>query len=456
VAAHTFRKGLDLPLAGAPAQVVDGAPPVRRVGLLAADTVGLRPVLQVKPGDRVQRGTPLYEDGRNPGLRFTAPAAGTVAAVHRGERRALQSVVIDVADDDGPDAGASFEAFRGRAPASLGRDEITALLVESGLWTALRTRPFSRVPAPGTAPQALFVTAMDSRPHAPAASVLLEGREEALVAGVSALARLTDGTTYVCKHPGVALPALVGERISIEEFAGPHPAGTAGLHIHRLHPVDLERTAWHVGLQDACAIGTLLLTGRLDVERVVSLAGPSVRKPRLVRTRIGASIEDLVRGELEAGDVRVVSGSVLDGRAALGEVHGYLGRYHQQVSALPESRERELFGYIAPGRGKFSIWGVVLGHWLQNGGLPLDTNLNGGRRAMVPIGAYERVMPFDLMPTYLLRALIVGDIEQSEALGCLELDEDDLALCTFVCPGKYEYGPLLRDMLERIHKELVP
>jgi Na+-transporting NADH:ubiquinone oxidoreductase subunit A len=321
------------------------------------------------------------------------------------------------------------------------------------MWTAFRTRPYSKVPAADAVPHAIFVTAMDTRPHAPAVEVVLAGRETDFHAGLAAVARLCPEGTWLCKAEGSGVGAPPGLPIATEEFGGPHPAGTAGLHIHLLRPIHAERTVWHIGYQDVAAIGRLFATGRLDVDRVVSLAGPGVVRPRLLRTRLGASLDALTHGELAPGEQRVISGSALDGRAAAGEVFGYLGRYHQQVAVVPEGRERQLFGYIAPGRDKFSIWGVTLGAWARGRRLPLTTSTNGGRRAMVPIGAYERVMPFDLMPTFLLRALITGDVERAEALGCLELDEEDVALCTFVCPGKIEYGPLLRAMLTQLEKE---
>jgi Na+-transporting NADH:ubiquinone oxidoreductase subunit A len=455
VAVHRITKGLDVPLAGAPVQAVEPARATRRVALVAADYVGLKPTMLVQPGDRVRRGQPVFEDKRTPGVRYTAPAAGTVAAIHRGEKRAFQSLVIDVDGDDGPDAQIAFAAFTGRPVAELDAASVRALLVESGLWTAFRTRPFSRIPAVDGTPESIFVTAIDTHPHAPDVAEALADRSADFAAGIAALQGLTAGKVYVCKAAGSPVRAAAGPKVAVEEFAGPHPAGTPGLHIHLLDPVDHGRTVWHVGYQDVAAIGRLLATGRLDVERVVSLAGPGVARPRLLRTRLGASIDELVDGELAPGEQRVLSGSVLDGRVAAGEVHGYLGRHHLQVSALPEGRERQMFGYITPGRDRFSIWGVVAGHFAHRGGLPLTTSTNGGKRAMVPIGAYERVMPLDLMPTFLLRALLTGDIERAEALGCLELDEEDLALCTFVCPGKHEYGPLLRAMLDRIEKESV-
>jgi Na+-transporting NADH:ubiquinone oxidoreductase subunit A len=241
--------------------------------------------------------------------------------------------------------------------------------------------------------------------------------------------------------------------VQLEQFAGPHPSGTVGWHIHCLHPVSMDRHVWHIGYQDVIALGHLARTGVLDVGRVISLAGPSVRAPRLLRTRLGACVDTLVAGELLPGEHRVISGSVLDGRVAAGEASGYLGRHHLQVSALPEARSREMFGYIRPGAEKFSVTGTVLGAFRRAGTFAMNTSTNGGERAMVPIGSYERVLPFDILPTFLLRALITRDDIRAQELGALELEEEDLALATYVCPGKTEYGPLLRAALARIEKE---
>ncbi len=453
VSLHRIRRGLDLPLAGAPQQVVEAAPPCSQVALMGADSVGLKPSFLVQPGARVRRGEPLYEDKRLPGVHYTAPAAGTVLAVHRGDKRAFQSLVIQVEGDDAPDAQRPFASFTGATPAAMTAEGVRALLLESGLWTALRTRPYSHVPAPDSTPRAIFVTAIDTRPHAPRPEVVLAERLQDFHTGVACLAKLTAGPTYVCVAPGSPLSAPNLPQVSTQAFEGPHPAGLPGTHIHLLCPVDLERTAWHIGYQDVAAIGHLFATGRLDVQRVISLAGPCVKRPRLLRTRLGAATSELTRGELASGVLRVVSGSVLDGRTAMGEAHGYLGRFHQQISVVAEAQQRELFGWIMPGSDKFSIWGVVLGAISHRKGLALNTTTNGGARAMVPIGSFERVMPLDLMPTFLLRALLMKNDERAEKLGCLELDEDDLALCTFVCPGKAEYGPLLRQALSRIEKE---
>ena len=452
MAVHRISKGLDLPLAGPPDPHIDPGPTVATVALLGADTTGLGPSLAVQPGDRVQRGQLLYEDRKNPGVRFTSPAAGTVKAVHRGERRSFQSLVVEVGDDDSPKAQVAFAGLPAD-PSRIDGASLRAVLLESGLWTALRTRPFGHIPAVEASPLAIFVTAIDTAPHAPDPQLVLAGREDDFRAGLAALQQLAPVPLYLCVAPGSRLAACASGRVEVHEFAGPHPAGTVGVHIHLLRPVGPGLSVWHIGYQDVAAIGRLLTTGELDVERVVSLAGPVVRRPRLLRTRLGASLADLTRGELAAGELRVISGSVLDGRAAGDEATAYLGRYHRQVSALAEGREREMFGWITPQPRKFSLWNVVAGRLGASRGLPLTTSTNGGDRAMVPIGAYEKVMPMDLMPTHLLRALWSDDAEQAVALGALELEEEDLALATFVCPGKTEWGPLLRRMLDRVEKE---
>jgi len=454
LAVHRLKRGLDLPLAGDPAQVVHAARPVTRVALLGEDSPGLKPGFLVAPGDRVRCGQVLFEDKKRPGIRYTAPADGTVVAIHRGERRVFQSLVIDIDAEEGPGPQMPFSSYCGKPASALSADEVRALLLESGLWTALRTRPFSQVPEPGSAPHALFITAMDTRPHSPAQDMVLADRFADFETGVLCLAKLCEGDTHVCLGPASKIPVPQAVGVKAQVFDGPHPAGNVGTHIHFLSPVDLERTVWHIGYQDVAAVGRLFATGRLDVTRVVALAGPSVLRPRLLRTRLGACIDELVRGETSPGVQRQVSGSVLDGRTAQGAALGYLGRYHQQVSVLAEAQERELFGWIMPGFDKFSVWGVVAGAFTGKA-QALNTTTNGGARAMVPIGSFERVMPLDLMPTFLLRALLMKNDERAETLGALELDEEDLALCTFVCPGKAEYGPLLRAALSRIQKESV-
>lgn len=455
MAVHRVKRGLGLPIEGEPEQVVDRHHTPTRVALLADDSVGLRPTMHVAEGDAVRRGQLLFEDKKVAGVRYTAPGEGRVVAINRGERRAFQSIVLELssADRSGRGSQVRLASFSGRHPSALAGEAVRELLVESGLWTALRARPYSRVADPAARPRSVFVTAMDTDPLAPDVDVVMGGRQEDLERGLTALTKLTDGPVFLCTSERFPLQVPAADRIRHERFAGPHPAGTVGFHIHTLDAAGRNRVAWHIGYQDTLAIGRLFESGSIDVERTVSLAGPAVARPRLVKTRIGAATDSLVDGETAPGDVRVVSGSVLSGRTAMGPVLGFLGRYHRQVAVLAEWRRREFMGWAGPGFDKFSAIGVFLSRLRPGRRFALTTALNGSPRAIVPIGMYEKVMPFDLQPTFLLKALVTHDVERAELLGCLELDEEDLALCTFVCPGKNDYGPYLREVLTMIEKE---
>ncbi|HAT3607619.1 Na(+)-translocating NADH-quinone reductase subunit A [Klebsiella michiganensis] len=441
-------KGLNLPIAGMPSQQISSKTAVKRVALLGEEYIGMRPSMAVREGDRVQKGQLLFEDKRNPGVRFTAPASGTISAIHRGERRVLQSVVIDV---DGDDA-VHFPRYELADLAALTREAVQQQLVESGMWTAFRTRPFSKIPAPGSVPAAIFVTAIDTNPLVADPQPIILAQREAFDAGLTLLTRLTDGKVHVCQASGGKLGGHPVGQVTFNQFAGPHPAGLVGTHIHFLEPVSLKKQVWHLNYQDVIAVGKLFLEGVLSSERIVALGGPQVKEPRLLKTCSGASLDELLADELLDDENRVISGSVLSGTHAQGP-HAFLGRFHLQISVVKEGREKELFGWVMPGKDKFSITRTTLGHFMKRKLFNFSTDTNGGERAMVPIGNYERVMPLDILPTMLLRDLLAGDTDSAQALGCLELDEEDLALCTYVCPGKYEYGPALRSVLTQIEQE---
>jgi Na+-transporting NADH:ubiquinone oxidoreductase subunit A len=446
-----IRRGLDLPIEGEPIQQIGDLKQPERVALLGADYPGLKPTLLVGEGEQVRRGQTLFTDKRNEAVHYTAPVSGRVVAINRGDRRSFIS--LEIAVDPGAQDDVTFRAYEPAQLVTLSREQVSANLLESGLWTALRARPYDKIPDPQTIPHAIFVNAMDTNPLAANPDIVIAGREHAFRNAVIALTRLTDGLVYICRARNSAAPRITDiDRASEQEFQGPHPSGLVGTHIHLLDPVGANKTVWHLNYQDAIAIGELFATGKLDSTRVISLAGPQIRSPRLIRTFVGAASDDLTHGEMLEGENRIVSGSALHGAVCEGSV-AYLGRYCLQITVLREGRERHLLRYVQPGREMHSVTNLVTGKFRVGHRFRFTTTTNGSARAMVPIGTYEEVMPLDIQPTFLLRYLIVGDTDRAVQLGALELGEEDLALCTYVCPGKYEYGPILRDVLTRIEVE---
>ena len=443
----TIKKGLDLPISGAPEQVIQDGPTISEVAVLGEEYVGLRPSMAVKVGDSVKKGQLLFSDKKNIGIKFTAPASGVVKEINRGAKRVLQSVVISVEGQE----SISFPKYKSEQLATLERSLIVKNLVESGAWIALRTRPFSKVPQIDSLPASIFVTAMDTNPLAADAELIIHENPQAFTDGLSLLTQLTAGKVYVCKGEG-SLPKPDISTLEEKQFSGIHPAGLAGTHIHFVDPVSITKQVWSINYQDVISFGLLFTSGELHVDKVISLAGPAIKKPRLLRTVSGASITQITAHELRPGEIRIISGSVLHGTNAKGP-HAFLGRYHNQISALVEGYEKELFGWAVPGVNKFSVAKVFISALNRTKRFAFTTTTGGSDRAMVPIGQYERVMPLDILPTLLLRDLIVGDTDEAQTLGCLELDEEDLALCTYVCPGKYDYGSILRDNLNKIEKE---
>ena len=453
-------RGLDLPIQGGPDQSISAGPVVRHVALLGDDYIGMKPSMQVGEGDRVKLGQVVFTDKKTPGVQYTAPATGNVQAVNRGAKRKFESLVIEV-DSAAEDSAEqeTFDSFPDHNLAKLDRRAVCEQLVASGLWTALRTRPFSHVPALDAVPKALFVTAIDTNPLAADPALVLAPSPANFIAGLEVLSTLTEGHVYVCRKAGSDIPGEGKTPAQFHAFDGPHPAGLVGTHVHLLEPVFHDKFIWHIGYQDVIAVGHLFLTGKILTDRIVSLAGPIVTNPRLIRTRLGASITELSDGGYglaEGQAARIISGSILSGRHATVPVD-FLGRYHNQISIIAEGGQRELLGWMMPGSDKFSIRRIFASAWNKSGGdaqrFPFNTGTGGSRRAIIPIGMYEQVMPLDIVATPLLKALITNDTEYAQQLGVLELDEEDLALCTFVCSGKYEYGPMLRQNLTTIEHE---
>jgi Na+-transporting NADH:ubiquinone oxidoreductase subunit A len=441
----SLRKGLNIPITGAPSQNIEDGPEVRTVGVLGDDYIGWKPRIAVAEGDLVGPGTPVLISKDMPSVQVVSPVAGRVKAINRGARRKLVSVEIEVGD------GADAVDF-----SNVGDLSTTEGLVErlsaAGLWTAFRTRPYSKVPAPETRPAAIYVTALDTEPLSAEPAQIINAEAEAFATGLAAVAKLSEGKTYLCQADGTSLPGGEAQGVEAVAFAGPHPAGLAGTHMHFLEPPVGDKVVWTVGYQDVIVIGRLLMTGTYDASCVISLAGPVCSNPRLVRTVAGASMADVAQGDLPQDlPVRMISGSVLSGRAGEG-ADGYLGRYARQITLMEEDHKQIPMGWIRPMFAKYAIQ-PVLGSALSRAKFPLTTNLNGGRRAMVPLGTFEELMPQDYLPTQLLRAMLVMDTDQAQLLGAMELDEEDLGLVGFACPAKYEYGMALRDCLTKIEKE---
>ncbi|MCK5829721.1 MAG: Na(+)-translocating NADH-quinone reductase subunit A [Methylococcales bacterium] len=444
----TIKEGLDLPITGAPKQVIEDGNKVKSVAILGKDYVGLKPKMMVAVGDTVKLGQVLFTDKQNPGVNFTAPGAGEVIEVNRGAKRVLQSVVISLKGS----AQESFTKYAKKDLATLTIDQIKENLLSSGLWTSFIVRPYGKIPTVDSTPRSIFVTAIDTRPLAADPAIIIKEKETLFTNGLAIVSKLTEGKTYLCKATGTEVVSL--DTIQTAEFSGPHPAGLPSTHIHFIDPVNIDKNVWHIDYQAVISIGALFTTGKLNVDRVVSLAGPTVKKPRLLRTRVGANTNDLASGELKSGENRVISGSVLYGHEAT-EGFTYLGCYINQVSVLKEGRDRELFGWIVAGKDKYSAMNVYTSSKdkKNNRLFPLTTDKNGSNRAIVPVGVYESVMPMDILATPLLKALVIGDTDQAQLLGGLELIEEDVSLFTFVDPGKHDFAPVLRANLTKIEKE---
>ncbi len=443
-----LKRGLDLPLAGAPSPEIRDGNPIQTVALLGDDFVDLRPRFSVKEGDHVALGQCLFVDKKNPGVRFTSPAAGEVLKIQRGPKRKFEAIIIRIDGDE----ERLFPIPDDFGPDGLIGDDIRDTMIKSGLWTALRTRPYDKIPMVDSRPNSLFITAMDTRPLAADPAIIIKQHKDDFLLGLKMVQRLAP-TTYLCTDGNPEIPGRDIGGIIHSEFHGPHPAGLPSTHIHFLDPVHQKKTAWYIGYPDVIAVGHLFRTGRLMTERIVSLAGPAIDNPRLIRTQTGANLSDLCPQQAADRNIRLLSGSVLNGRE-FNEAHSFLGKYHHQICALHEGDGRGLFSWLMPGRDRYSTKRLFFSAFMNKKSFAMSTAAWGGRRVIFPLGVYEEVMPMDFVITSLLKSLATDDIEKAVSLGVIELVEEDLALCSFVCPGKNDFGPMLRAMLTRIDREL--
>lgn len=415
-----IRKGLKLPVKGAPSAELININHISESAILGDDFPGLKPAMIKREGDSVQKGEPVFSDRKNPEIIYTAPVTGKIKAVNRGAKRKFLSMVFEKSD------GEPIK-FDTKIPDG---DAVYNLLKNSGQLAHFRERPFAKTPNPDRKPQAVFVNCMDTRPLAPDMSVILHGREDLFKKGVDAVSKLAE-KTYVCKGIDINLPDLNG--VDIRVFDGPHPAGLTGTHIHFLHTAALGRTVWSVDMQTVIDIGYLLTHGELNETTRLAVCG-ELENPCHVETLKGAPVKDVLAGRSKP-DTRIIVGSMLYGLIVEDGVE-HLSSVFAQVTALPELKDRYLFGWTTPRNDLFSVKNIFMSKFTGEKKILLDTSLNGAHRPMVPVGTYEKVMPLDILPTHLLRSLIVGDLENAEKLGALELSEEDLSLCTYVCPGR--------------------
>lgn len=443
-----IKKGLDVPVSGEPQQKIQGRIQVSKVALVGDDYIGMKPTMEIMEGDRVKTGQLLFTNKKNEGIRFTSPATGKIMAINRGAKRKFESLVVACEDDE----FISFLNPNEKPPTHRQREEIRSILLEAGMWTAFRTRPFGKIPPQDGEPAAIFINAMDTRPLAADPKVVIDTYANEFSVGLTILAGLTDSPAYLCIAADSELAMPLPAAMETVEFAGPHPAGLPSTHMHMLDHATESRILWHVDYQDVIGIGHLFSTGQLPTEKVISLAGPGVKTPMLITTRWGADLSEICRKQLIDEPTRVVSGSIIDGRK-VDEFHQYLGRYHNQVSVLHEGSGRGLFNWGAPGSDRFSIKPAFISALDRTRKFAMNTALWGGERAMYPIDSYDMVMPLDIVPLALLKSLSSGDTEKARNLGALELIEEDVALLSYICPGKSDFAPILRRVLTEIELE---
>lgn len=445
----TLRKGLDINLQGKPEAAVSEAPRAALYAVSPLDFEGVTPKLLVKAGERVKAGTPLFFSKNDERVLFTSPVSGEVAAVVRGEKRKVLAVTV------APDAEQQYAEFARPDLGAASREEIVEMLLRSGLWPMIVQRPYGIIADPSDMPKAIFVSAFDSAPLAPDYDFALQNEQNDLQTGIEVLCRLTAGKVHLSVH------ARAGERMSrlsgveLHTFAGKHPAGNVGVQIHHIDPINKGEVVWTVNIQDMAIIGRLFNTGRVDMTRTIAVTGSEVERPAYVRTIAGARVDSILGGNLkqqqEGDSVRIISGNVLTGTKT--SMEGFLGYYANQLTAIPEGDKYELLGWAMPRFKKFSVSRAYFSWLCPKKAYKLDTNMNGGERPFVVTGLYEKYLPMDIYPMYLLKACLAGDIDKMENLGIYEVVEEDFALCEFVDPSKTDIQQIIRDGINLMIKE---
>jgi Na+-transporting NADH:ubiquinone oxidoreductase subunit A len=467
-------RGFDINLAGA-AQLTNGVDRVRvsNYSIRPTDIIGMSPIPKVVPevGAQVKAGEPLFFDKKRPEIIYAAPISGEVVEVRRGEKRLIAEIVILA--DKGDIQYVKHENVPN--PATASRDELVNFLLGSGAWPFIRQRPYDIVAEPTDTPKAIFVSTFDTAPLAPNLNLAVEGKEEAFRKGLEVLAKLSGSKVHVGLNAGVAqAPAAAYinsaniEGVETHWFHGPHPTGNVGVQIHHIDPVLPGSLVWHTDVHAVILIGTLFIKGIFDAERVVALTGAELKTPHYVRVHQGACLEQLladmpadfteemawvkdengkkVQKTVVVRSLRVISGDVLTGTQV--ERNGNLGFYDDQVTVVREGNYYELLGWLVPQAGHPTLSRTFPGGFFNDLQYVADTNTNGEKRAFVMTGEYESVLPMDIFPQHVFRAIMCNDLEKMEGLGLLELAEEDVALCEFVCTSKQPLQKMLREGLE--------
>lgn len=442
-----LKKGLDLRLKGHAEKILNPEVQSLRYAVKPVDFPGLTPKLNVRVGDKVKAGSPLFHDKLKPEVVFTSPVSGSVVSISRGDRRKLLEVVVGQTGDDYIDFGKAD-------PTAISREEIKEKMLKSGLWPVVRQRPYHIVARHTDTPKSIFISAFDSAPLAPDYNFIFDNSSDShFKCGLRALKKLTDGRLHLVIN-GKTEPSeiLKDAAAEIEKFSGPHPAGNVGIHIHHIDPVNKGESVWYVNPQDVIAIGRLFEEGKYKHERIIALTGSEVNKPQYYTIRSGASIQSLVKDNVNGGNLRFISGNVLTGSKITAD--GYLGFYDSQLTIIPEGDYFEFFGWMMPGIDKFSFYKTYASKLIPRKEYYLDTNLHGGERAFVMTGQYEKVLPMDIYPMQLLKAILAEDIDMMENLGIYEVAEEDFALCEYICPSKIEIQSIIRKGLDLMAREM--
>ena len=432
-------KGLDLPISGKPDISITDEPKISSVSLLANDFVGMKPTMLVKENDEVKVGEKLFEDKKNPGIFFTAPAGGLVKSINRGDKRKFLSIEIEISQNE------EFIDF----DMGSSQDEIKNTLINSGLWNVFRTRPFNRTPNISSSPEALFINCCDTNPLSVDPYEIINIDKDSFDKGLETIKQLFDCDIHLTYQNNNFDNTLSG--INYHQFTGPHPAGLVGTHISKIHPVNLNSKVWTANFQDIISIGYLKKNKKIKTTKIISLGGPAVFEPSLIKVRHGSNLDDITAGKIEDNS-RVISGSVLHGHESEG-VMKYLGYYDSQVSVIPDEVNEIFLNWLMPGSSLHSKLNVFISSFIKPKKYIFNTSIGGGNRAIVPISSYEEVVPMDILVTQLLKSLVVSDIEMAIDLGMLELVPEDLSLCSYVCPSKYDYSSILMDNLNKLYLE---